>query len=46
MIWFVMLVVMETQVDFDEAISRGSMYKEFEKKEYDKSCNLFKEGDK
>ena len=33
-------------VDFDEAISRGSMYKEFEKKAYDKLCNLFKEGDK
>lgn len=29
-------------VDFDEALSRGSMYKEFEKKERDHVCNLFK----
>ena len=29
-------------VDFDEAMSRGSMYKEYEKKEKDHVCNLFK----
>lgn len=29
-------------VDFDEAMSRGAAYKEFERKAYDESCNLFK----
>ena len=29
-------------VDFDEAMSRGSMYKEYERKEHDHVCNLFK----
>ncbi|MDO5331295.1 MAG: sulfide/dihydroorotate dehydrogenase-like FAD/NAD-binding protein [Bacillota bacterium] len=29
-------------VDFDEAMSRGSMYKDFEAKEKDHVCNLFK----
>lgn len=34
-------------VDFDEAMDRGSMYKEFERKAYDEACNLFKKaGDK
>lgn len=28
------------QVDFDEAISRASMYKDFEKKAYEHQCNL------
>ncbi len=28
------------EVDFDEAISRSSMYKEFEKREHEKHCNL------
>ena len=32
-------------VDFDEAMDRGSMYKEFERKAYDDACNLFKKGD-
>ncbi len=31
------------EVDFDEAISRSSMYQEFEKKEREHYCNLFKE---
>ena len=31
------------EVDFDEAMSRGTMYKAFEKKAYDEAkCNLFK----
>lgn len=31
------------EVDFDEAMKRGSMYKSFEKKAYDEAkCNLFK----
>ncbi len=30
------------EVDFDEAISRGSMYSDFEHHAYEKSCNLFK----
>lgn len=30
------------EVDFDEAMSRGRMYAEFEHKEYEKTCNLFK----
>ena len=28
-------------VDFDEAIERGSMYKEFERHAYSEACNLF-----
>lgn len=32
-------------VDFDEAISRGSMYREFERHKHEETCNLFlKEG--
>ncbi|MDE7163951.1 MAG: sulfide/dihydroorotate dehydrogenase-like FAD/NAD-binding protein [Clostridiales bacterium] len=31
-------------VDFDEAIERGRMYAEFEKKAYEKECNLLKGG--
>ena len=31
------------EVDFDEAMERGTMYKEFEKHAYEKHCNLFKE---
>ncbi|MDE5715360.1 MAG: sulfide/dihydroorotate dehydrogenase-like FAD/NAD-binding protein [Anaeroplasmataceae bacterium] len=31
------------EVDFDEAISRASMYKEFEQQEREHCCNLFKE---
>ena len=29
------------EVDFDEAMSRGTIYSDFEKKAYDKACNLF-----
>ena len=31
------------EVDFDEAMSRGRMYADFEKHEYEKTCNLFRE---
>ncbi len=30
------------EVDFDEAMSRGRMYSDFEKHAYDSTCNLFK----
>ncbi len=30
------------EVDFDEAMERGSMYKPFERKAYEETCNLFK----
>lgn len=30
------------EVDFDEAMNRGSMYRPFEKHAYEKACNLFK----
>lgn len=30
------------EVDFDEAMSRGAMYKEFERHSYDDACNLYK----
>ena len=30
------------EVDFDEAMSRGRMYFEFERKAHEKACNLFK----
>ena len=29
------------EIDFDEAISRGRMYQEFERHAYEKACNLF-----
>lgn len=29
------------EVDFDEAMERGSMYREFEKHKYEEACNLF-----
>ncbi|MDR3210177.1 MAG: sulfide/dihydroorotate dehydrogenase-like FAD/NAD-binding protein [Oscillospiraceae bacterium] len=29
------------EVDFDEALARGAMYKDFEKAEYEAACNLF-----
>lgn len=32
------------QVDFDEAMSRGRMYADFEHHAYEESCNLFKKG--
>lgn len=30
------------EVDFDEAMERSSMYKPFERKKYEETCNLFK----
>ncbi len=30
------------EVDFDEAMSRGMMYRDFERHAHDKACNLFK----
>ena len=33
------------EVDFDEAISRSSMYKDFERKAYEHQCNLMKKGE-
>ena len=30
------------QVDFDEAMSRGTMYRDFERHKHEESCNLFK----
>lgn len=30
------------EVDFDEAMARGGMYKEFERHAYEETCNLFK----
>ena len=30
------------EVDFDEAMSRGTMYRDFEKHKYEEACNLFK----
>ncbi len=33
------------EVDFDEAISRGNMYRDFERHAYERTCNLFKKED-
>ena len=33
------------QIDFDEALSRGGMYREFEKHKYEETCNLFKKAE-
>ena len=33
------------EVDFEEAMSRASMYRDFERHAYEKACNLFKEGE-
>ena len=30
------------EVDFDEAMSRGAMYRDFERHAYEKACNLFR----
>lgn len=30
-------------IDFDEAMARGAMYKDFERREHEKTCNLFKQ---
>ncbi len=32
------------EVDFDEAMSRASMYRDFERHKYEESCNLFRKG--
>lgn len=32
-------------VDFDEAIERSGMYKDFERRQYEETCNLFQKGD-
>ncbi len=32
------------EVDFDEAMSRGRMYVDFERKAYEETCNLFRAG--
>ena len=32
------------EIDFDEAMSRSTMYRDFERHEYEESCNLFKKG--
>ncbi len=31
------------EVDFDEAMKRGAMYRDFERHAYEKTCNLFKQ---
>ena len=31
------------EVDFDEAMSRGRMYSDFERHAYEETCNLFRE---
>ena len=33
------------EVDFDEAISRANMYRDFERHAYEKTCNLLKKGE-
>ena len=33
------------EIDFDEAMSRGRMYADFERHAYENSCNLFKKGE-
>ena len=33
------------EVDFDEAMSRGNMYRDFERHAYESTCNLFKKGE-
>ncbi len=34
------------EVDFDEAMSRGAIYRDFERHAYEESCNLFRGGGK
>lgn len=34
------------EVDFDEAMSRGAMYRDFERHKYEESCNLFRKAEK
>ena len=31
------------QIDFDEAMARGAMYRDFERKAHEETCNLFKQ---
>ena len=33
------------ELDFDEAISRANMYRDFERHAYEKACNLFRKGE-
>ncbi len=33
------------EVDFDSAMERGSMYRDFERRAYEKTCNLFRKAD-
>lgn len=33
------------EVDFDEAMTRGAMYRDYEKHAYENACNLFKKGE-
>ena len=33
------------EVDFDEAISRGRMYFDYERKKHEETCNLFKQAE-
>jgi len=30
-------------IDFDEAMARGAMYKDFERRQHEETCNLFKQ---
>ncbi len=32
-------------IDFDEAMSRGRMYQDFERRAYDEACNLFRKAE-
>ena len=32
-------------IDFDEAMSRGRMYQDFERRAYDAACNLFRKAE-
>jgi len=34
------------EVDFDEAMSRGAMYRDFERHKYEEACNLFRKAEK
>ena len=34
------------EVDFDEAMSRGAMYRDFERHKYEETCNLFRKAEK
>ena len=34
------------EVDFDEAMSRGAMYRDFERHKYEESCNLLRKAEK